>query len=965
MARILIIEDHSTSRDLLVTLLSYQGHTLFEAREGAEGLALTLAEQPDLVITDILMPEMDGYEFARRVRTHPDLAQTRVMFYTATYLAEEVRKLAAACGVAHILIKPAEPQKLLDTVNAALNDPPPAVTLAPPAEMDREYLRLLTNTLHHKVEELKAEVRARTRAEAESRHQVDRARVQAEISRALAEVSRDYQATLDTTADQLAEVIGDACVVRLVSDDGAWLELAALSHPDPEAALFARDILAGAKYRRADEGLSGRAIQTGEPVLIQATSSEQLKAMLGPKYARILDRLTIASLLIAPLRAAGRAIGVLMLMRTQPGRPYTADDQTLLQDLADRAALAILNARLHADLQRSNAALEQRVAERMAELRQRATMIDLASDAIIIRGYTIDTITYWNQGAERLYGWAAGDTIGRSIHQLLKTEFPAPLDDIRAAFVHAGHWEGELTHTCRDGRRVTVFSRWTLQLEESGRPASFLEINTDITERKRAELALQHAHDDLAQANAGLQATIAERVQLEGQIRQSEARARALAELSQALAEARLEYQPVFDTIVRRISELLGDTCVLTLISADGQWLETRAIHHPDPEGVAFMWEMLAGNPLSIGQGMAGRVVQTGQALLVPLVPVEQIRAQLKPEHEPYLDRFGMARLLIVPLRSRDRVLGAIGVSQDRPGRPYTSDEQIFLQELADRAGLAIENTRLFVELREAHREAERANLAKSAFLSSMSHELRTPLNAIIGFTGTLLMKLPGPLTADQEKQLKIVRSSARHLLSLINDLLDLAKIESGKIELSREPVVCQDVIGEVAASMRPQAEQKGLAFTVAQPAEPIIVQSDRRTLNQIVLNLANNAIKFTEQGELRIELAREPSTSERGAPTIDIERSQERGGEMRSSRDERQATAIVFRVSDTGIGIKSEDQARLFQAFEQAESGSGRREGTGLGLHLSQKLAQLLGGRITFESEYGVGSTFTLIFEE
>ena len=155
--------------------------------------------------------------------------------------------------------------------------------------------------------------------------------------------------------------------------------------------------------------------------------------------------------------------------------------------------------------------------------------------------------------------------------------------------------------------------------------------------------------------------------------------------------------------------------------------------------------------------------------------------------------------------------------------------------------------------------ELENANLAKDRFLASMSHELRTPLNAIIGFTGTLLMKLPGPLTPDQEKQLRTVQASGKHLLSLINDLLDLAKIESGKVELNLEPVECQGVVQEVATALRPVAEAKGLAFEISAPADDLVLRADRRALSQILLNLTNNAIKFTEKGGVRLELGPAP----------------------------------------------------------------------------------------------------------
>ncbi|MEW6210291.1 MAG: PAS domain S-box protein [Acidobacteriota bacterium] len=249
------------------------------------------------------------------------------------------------------------------------------------------------------------------------------------------------------------------------------------------------------------------------------------------------------------------------------------------------------------------------------------------------------------------------------------------------------------------------------------------------------------------------------------------------------------------------------------------------------------------------------------------------------------------------------------------------------------------ERKRFEQTLQEKNIELENANLAKDRFLASMSHELRTPLNAIIGFTGTLLMKLPGPLTEDQDKQLRTIQTSARHLLSLINDLLDLAKIESGKVDVSYEPVDCRSVIEEISESLRPMAENKGLEFRVDGVDENIIVLSDRRIVSQILLNLANNAIKFTDQGEVRIE--------------------------VNQTRDDRRLLTEIS-VIDTGIGIRPQDQAKLFQAFEQLHaSGARRHEGTGLGLHLSQKLAGLVGGHITFRSEYGEGSTFKLILPE
>ena len=238
-------------------------------------------------------------------------------------------------------------------------------------------------------------------------------------------------------------------------------------------------------------------------------------------------------------------------------------------------------------------------------------------------------------------------------------------------------------------------------------------------------------------------------------------------------------------------------------------------------------------------------------------------------------------------------------------------------------------------EIARKNEELAEASRMKSAFIANMSHELRTPLNAIIGFTGALLMKLPGPLTPDQDKQLHTIRTSARHLLSLINDILDVARIEAGKVTLTLEPVQCQDLLSQTIDTLRPLGAQKGLQLSLALPPAPVVVESDKRALTQIIINLVNNAIKFTE----------------RGTVTVVLEQNMEEGQLL-----------TRFSVVDSGAGIRPQDQPKLFQAFSQLDSTSTRHvEGAGLGLYLCQNLANLLGGKLSFTSEFGAGSTFTL----
>ena len=235
-------------------------------------------------------------------------------------------------------------------------------------------------------------------------------------------------------------------------------------------------------------------------------------------------------------------------------------------------------------------------------------------------------------------------------------------------------------------------------------------------------------------------------------------------------------------------------------------------------------------------------------------------------------------------------------------------------------------------ELALAMEKAQSADRLKSAFLATMSHELRTPLNSIIGFTGILLQRLGGPLNEEQEKQLKMVYNSARHLLSLINDVLDISKIEAEQLNVVSETFNLRETVEKVIKTSQPLAENKNLKLTAEIAPEIGLMKSDRRRVEQILLNLVSNAVKFTEQGFVRMKC-------------------------------EIQNGKIVIAVADSGIGIRPEDMDKLFNAFQQIESGITRKyDGTGLGLSISRKLANLLGGEIRVESEWGKGSTFTFL---
>lgn len=243
-------------------------------------------------------------------------------------------------------------------------------------------------------------------------------------------------------------------------------------------------------------------------------------------------------------------------------------------------------------------------------------------------------------------------------------------------------------------------------------------------------------------------------------------------------------------------------------------------------------------------------------------------------------------------------------------------------------------------DLELARARAEAADRTKSAFLATMSHELRTPLNSILGFTGILLQELPGELNSEQSKQLGMVRSSARHLLDLINDVLDISKIEAGQLEVRNAPFDLIASVQRVLDSVVPLAQKKGLALEASLPDGPAPMESDQRRVEQVLLNLLNNALKFTERGSVSLVVERLDS----------------------SNPDVKPEQAVRISVRDTGVGMRPEDMSKLFQPFQQLDSGLQRQhEGTGLGLAICRRLTELLAGTIGVESQLGQGSVFSL----
>jgi signal transduction histidine kinase/ActR/RegA family two-component response regulator len=282
--------------------------------------------------------------------------------------------------------------------------------------------------------------------------------------------------------------------------------------------------------------------------------------------------------------------------------------------------------------------------------------------------------------------------------------------------------------------------------------------------------------------------------------------------------------------------------------------------------------------------------------------------------------------LIAAPITTRGHRIGVL-VIQARRARLFASDELELAQLLADQAALVLDGAGMYLDLAAANRELSEATRVKSEFLANMSHELRTPLNAILGFSGLLSEQLGGSLTDRQNRFLRNIREAGEHLLELINEVLDLSKVEAGKMELRREVVSLSALTEPVVAALSTAAQAKGLGLEVVVPEGPGIFVDPTR-LRQVLLNLVSNAVKFTSSGAVRFRVAIE------GA---DLE----------------------IAVIDSGIGIPAEAQGRVYGVFERLHEGQFEASGTGLGLALTKRLVELMGGTISFESQAGRGTTF------
>lgn len=381
-----------------------------------------------------------------------------------------------------------------------------------------------------------------------------------------------------------------------------------------------------------------------------------------------------------------------------------------------------------------------------------------------------------------------------------------------------------------------------------------------------------------------------------------------------------LDLEDVLDTVAEH-AVALSDTDGGSIMEYDerGRRFVVRSVYRTAPEVV----EQLRSVRIDLDTTLVGRAARERRPIVVP----DLAAVDLDP-HLTILRDAGWSSLVAVPLLREDKIVGSLIVRRKRTG-DFPAEVVDLLATFASQSALALLNAQLFRELKEQSLELELASRHKSEFLASMSHELRTPLNAVLGFSEVLLERMFGDINERQEEYLRDINSSGKHLLELLNEILDLSKVEAGRMELEYSSFDLRALLDEAAGMLRERAAAHRIRLTVEADPGIGLVYSDQLRLKQVVLNLVTNAVKFTGEG------GRVAVRARRGAGDIEV------------------------RVVDTGIGVPEEDRERIFESFQQGGRGASREEGTGLGLTLSRRIVELLGGRMWLESEVGAGSTF------
>jgi GAF domain-containing protein len=641
------------------------------------------------------------------------------------------------------------------------------------------------------------------------------------------------------------------------------------------------------------------------------------------------------TVLSVPMMREGVPIGAVNVTRMEV-QPFSPNQVALLQTFADQAVIAIENVRLFKELETRNRDLTEALAQQTATadilrvISSSPTEIQPTFEAMAAAAMTLcdaDNAALF-QFDGHLINFVAQH--GRTPEEIdaARRVFPQPPRRHsvtgRAILANAIVQIADVSQDPELEDALRVFrTMLSVPLIRDGRSLGAITLARRVVKAfTEQQITLLRTFADqavIAIENVRLFTELQNRTE---ELTRSVEQLTALGEVGQAITST-LNLQTVLTTIVARATQLTGvNAGVIYEYDEAHEVFQPRATERLEEAIV----RMLEATPIRKGQGATGRLAEVPE-------PIQVADLRDITVHVPARDALvgaGYRAVLAVPLIREDHLIGGLTVFRKTPGE-FAPDVIDLLRTFATQSALAIQNARLFREIEEKSRQLEIASQHKSEFLANMSHELRTPLNAIIGFSEILSERMFGELNEKQEEYLKDIYASGTHLLSLINDILDLSKIEAGRMELELTDFDLPTAIENALMLIRERAGRRSIALHTNIDHQLGQIQADERKIRQVVLNLLSNAIKFTPEGG-RIEVRAVPVDG-----------------------------SVEVSVTDTGVGIAPEDQEAVFEEFRQVGTAEKKSEGTGLGLTLCRKFVELHGGRIWVASQVGVGSTFTL----